>query len=99
MAPKPARNVAKRGGFVSGQGPRTTALGAVVLTVALLVLGAPFGVTDGGLKLHVAPAGRPLHEKVTAELNPFRGVTVKVAVALQQRSRAWQDSPKVDSRD
>jgi hypothetical protein len=41
----------------------------------------PDGVTCCGLKLHVAPAGRPLHAKVTAELNPLAGVTVTVAVA------------------
>jgi hypothetical protein len=41
----------------------------------------PAGVTCAGLKLHVAPEGRPVHAKVTAELNPLEGVTVTVAVA------------------
>jgi hypothetical protein len=42
----------------------------------------PLGVTDGGLKLHVASEGSPLQAKVTCELNPFMGVTVNIAVPL-----------------
>ena len=43
---------------------------------------APLGVIDGGLKLQVAPEGNPLHATLTVELNPFSGVTVKVAVPV-----------------
>ena len=38
----------------------------------------PAGVSVAGLKLHVAPAGKPEHAKLTCELNPFAGVTVSV---------------------
>ena len=40
------------------------------------------GVTEAGLKLHVAPDGRPVHERATAELNPFTLPTVAVPVPL-----------------
>ena len=58
---------------------------AVVLaatdTVSALVA-VPFagGVTEAGLKPHVAPTGRPVHERSTAELKPFRLPTVTVLV-------------------
>jgi hypothetical protein len=41
---------------------------------------APEGVTLAGLNEQVAPLGNPEHAKVTAELKPFDGVTVKVTV-------------------
>jgi hypothetical protein len=51
--------------------------------VTVLEVGLPpLGVTDEGLKLHVASEGSPLQVKLTCELNPFNGVTVKVAVPL-----------------
>lgn len=53
-----------------------------MLTVSVVVTGAPLGVTEDGLKPQAASAGSPLHAKLTAELNPFCGVTVKVAVPL-----------------
>jgi hypothetical protein len=40
----------------------------------------PEGVTADGLKEHVTPIGSPEHAKLTVELKPFCGVTVKVAV-------------------
>jgi hypothetical protein len=49
------------------------------LTVVLS--GAPAGVSVAGLKLHDAPVGRPEQAKLIAALNPFTGVTVKVAEA------------------
>lgn len=42
----------------------------------------PDPVMDAGLKLAVAPAGRPLALRVTAALNPFCAATVTVYVAL-----------------
>ena len=63
-------------------GARRAALLAVVVTASVLLAAAPLGVTEVGLKLHAASAGSPLHEKLTAELNPFCGVTVNVAVPL-----------------
>jgi len=56
---------------------------ADVLTVSTVDTGAPDGVTVAGEKLHEAPAGRPVQLKPTAELNPFDGVTVTVAVLLR----------------
>jgi hypothetical protein len=49
--------------------------------LTVVVSGAPAGVSVAGLKLHVAPDGRPEQVKLIAELNPFTGVTVKVADA------------------
>ena len=49
------------------------------LTVVLS--GDPVGVSVVGLKLHDAPDGRPEQAKLIVELNPFVGVTVKVAEA------------------
>ena len=59
-----------------------TTLGAVVVTVSVVLTAAPLGVSMGGLNLQPASAGRPLQVKLTWELNPFSGVTVKVAVPL-----------------
>ena len=52
-------------------------------TVSTLVA-VPFagGVTGVGLKPHVAPAGRPVHDRPTAELKPLRLATVTVLVPL-----------------
>jgi hypothetical protein len=49
------------------------------LTVVLT--GDPAGVSVVGLKLHAAPDGRPEQAKLIAELKPFAGVIVSVAVA------------------
>lgn len=49
----------------------------VSMEVGLLV---PFGVTDAGLNVQVAFAGRPEHVKFTAWLNPPEDVTVRVDV-------------------
>ena len=46
-----------------------------VVTVSLVAATPPFGVTVGGLKLHVIPA-RTGQEKVTGSANPPVGVTV-----------------------
>ena len=40
----------------------------------------PEGVTVVGLKEHVAPTGSPEHAKLTAVLNPYCGVTVRVTI-------------------
>jgi hypothetical protein len=53
-----------------------------VVTVSVLVTAAPLGVTEVGLKPQVASEGKPLHAKLTGELNPFFGVTVNVAFPL-----------------
>jgi len=48
----------------------------------MVVAAGPFaGVTEGGLKVEVAPLGRPEQAKVTGCLNPFLGVTVRVSAA------------------
>ena len=45
-------------------------------------MAVPFagGVTEAGANVHVAPAGRPVHDRPTAALKPFRLPTVAVAV-------------------
>ena len=49
---------------------------APVATVSVVFAAVvPEGVTVAGEKLHAAPAGKPLHANVTAELKPFCGVT------------------------
>jgi hypothetical protein len=63
-------------------GIRMATLGPIVLTVSVLPIAAPLGVTEVGLKLQDASAGNPLHAKLTCELNPFCGVTVNVAIPL-----------------
>jgi hypothetical protein len=51
--------------------------GALIVTVTFV---ADVGDTEAGLNEHVARAGNPEHAKLTAELNPFCGVIVSVAV-------------------
>jgi hypothetical protein len=63
-------------------GTLNTALFAVVVTVSVLFTAPPLGVTEVGLKLQDASEGKPLHAKLTCELNPFCGVTVNVAIPL-----------------
>jgi hypothetical protein len=83
IIPKRGTSNAQFRKFVDEIGPRNVALAAVVPTVSVLEAALPpLGVTDDGLKLHIAPEGRSLHAKVTAELNPFMGVTVNLAVPL-----------------
>jgi hypothetical protein len=53
---------------------------ALTEIVSWVVAAAPEGVTGAGLKEQVAPVGNPEQAKLTAELNPFCGVTVKVTV-------------------
>jgi len=58
-------------------------LGAVVVTVTVVVMAAPLGVTEPGDAVHVdnvSPAGST-QVTATAELNPPMGVTVTVMVA------------------
>lgn len=62
----------------NGFGIRCEADCAPAETVIWVVMAAPEGVTWGGLKAQVAPAGRPEQLKVMVELNPPCGVTVSV---------------------
>jgi hypothetical protein len=39
-------------------------------------------VADCGLKMQLAPWGKPVHAKLTDCLNPFSGVTVMVIVPV-----------------
>ncbi len=43
-----------------------------------LTVDVPEPLTEVGLKLALAPAGKPIAEKATLPLNPFRAVTVAV---------------------
>jgi hypothetical protein len=62
---------------------RSAAVVEVVVIVSCVVEAAPpDGVTGVGEKLHVAPEGNPEQVNVTAELNPFCGVTVTMSVTL-----------------
>ena len=70
---------AYNGTFVPGmEGSKFAFDGALVVIVRTLVADEPAGTNEGGLKLHWAEAGKPEHEKLTAWLNPFAGVTVNV---------------------
>jgi len=50
----------------------------VVLLVVTVIDEDPEPATEGGLKLALAPAGKPLALKATVPLNPPVGVTVTV---------------------
>jgi hypothetical protein len=50
--------------------------------VAVVIAGAPLGVTVAGLKEQVPPEGRPLQAKLTDPPKLLIGVTVIVAVPL-----------------
>ena len=54
----------------------------VPLVVETVKTEFPPPVIEGGLKVPVVPAGKPLTLKVTTPLNPFCGVTTAVYVAL-----------------
>lgn len=53
---------------------------AVVLRVSVVETGPPLGVTVEGAKVQLEAAGKPLQEKLTAELMPFTGFTVMVNI-------------------
>src|SRR5690349_9148749 len=56
-------------------------LNAVVLMVSVVEAGPALGVTLAGAKVQLEAAGKPLQEKLTAELMPFTGFTVMVNMA------------------
>lgn len=68
--------------FVAGHAERTAALVSAVWMVRVTVAGAADGVSDGGLKLAVAPGGKPLTEKVMSSPNVPCGETAKLNAAL-----------------
>ncbi len=53
-------------------------VGVKVASVVTVRVEEPDAVTDAGLKLAVAPAGRPLALNVTVPLNPPTAATVAV---------------------
>ena len=55
---------------------------AEACSVTVVEAAEPDGAIVEGEKLQVTPAGRPEQLKVTAELNPLEGVSVRVAVPL-----------------
>src|SRR5271154_659362 len=71
-------------GEVAGDGRagRVAALNFAVWIVSTTVVGAADGVTDCGLKLAVAPGGKPLAENVTGLLNAPWGAIVNSNTAL-----------------
>jgi hypothetical protein len=56
---------------------RKVPVGVVVLVLTVMVV-EPEVVTEGGLKMPVAPAGKPITPKVTVPVKPPEGVTVAV---------------------
>jgi hypothetical protein len=64
---------------IMGNG-RNAAVCVAVVTVTVTLAGAPIGVTEVGLNVQLAPAGRPEQENCTASSNPFSGVIVNVTV-------------------
>jgi hypothetical protein len=60
--------------IVSGKLP----LGVVPAVVVMLRLELPEPITEAGVKVGVAPAGRPLTLKLTVPAYPFRAATVAV---------------------
>src|SRR5712692_257928 len=59
-----------------------TALGPVVFSARVAVTGLPFGVTEAGVSVQVASAGKPEQLTDTGLLKPPVGVIVKVKVAV-----------------
>ena len=70
-----AKPVAGRNGLEAG---RTKLAFALTAIVSCVVAAEPDGVTVVGLKEQVAFDGNPEHAKLTVELKPFCGVTVRV---------------------
>ena len=86
---KPNRHTAKVSAVAGKNGldpVRSAALCAGVAIVSCVLTAAPEGVTVLGLNVQLAPLGSPVHAKLTAELNPFAGVTVMVAVPAPPES-------------
>ena len=75
---QPARETPAAGSHVlrAGRAAEAEALTAMVTCEVAATLE---GVTLEGLKEQVVPVGRPEQAKVTAELKPFCGVTVRVS--------------------
>jgi hypothetical protein len=76
--------VAKVSPDIGKNGPRfgLDSAEALAVKVSCVVAAAPAaGVTVVGLNVQVTPAGCPEQAKLTAELKPFCGVTVKVVLA------------------
>lgn len=65
---------------MNGPGACWNAVVDVFEIVRVVEAGLPNGVTFGGAKVQVVPAGSPEHANVTLELNPFCGATEIVVV-------------------
>ena len=50
--------------------------------VVIVIVTGPVVVTDGGLKLHVAPVGRPLQAKLIAPRPEPLVVTLRVVLTM-----------------
>jgi hypothetical protein len=61
--------------------------------LSVLDTGAPFGVTAGGLKLQLVPAGNPEQPRFTGMLNPFSGVIVTVKLPIPPRVTLISELP------
>ena len=67
----------------------------VLLEVVTVMVELPAPVMVAGLNETVAPAGRPLTEGVTVELNPFNAVVVTVYVVGPPAGTVWLDGVTV----
>src|SRR5215471_10935281 len=63
----------------------------VVPLVVTVMVDEPEPTTDGGLKLTVAPAGRPLALKTIVPLKPFKAESVTVYVVLPPCTTVRED--------
>jgi hypothetical protein len=80
---QPSRNIVAANAVSGRNGAERRCKAPTVLLAAsanCVVIALPEGVTCCGLKLQVTPDGSPVQAKLTAESNPFAGVTVTVTV-------------------
>ena len=74
---------------------RNIAVGAAVVTVRVLVAGAPLvGVTDDGANVQVTSLGRVPHENLTVPPYPPTGLTVKVVLPVCIRRVGRCEAPQ-----
>ena len=66
-----------------------------MVSVSVVELAAPDGVTVDGENVQVVPEGNPEHTNETAEWNPFDGVIAMVAFPLCPGSKVSDDSEEL----
>lgn len=99
FAPRPANSIPGNQNVIAKDDPKdvASAFGAawlVAVSVVVTTLSTTFcgavvpatNVIEGGTKLHIAPAGRPVQPKTTVPANCGLGVTVSVATPVAPRA-------------